>query len=148
MTSPLKNSQINQIAEFNHEVNRLFSRLFLKDLSIDHYSELNDFEQESIRSFVRKAGDINEQCIECRGPFGGGGPHPYSSLHEYWMTKQLKSGWRYGPERDTEEKTDPRLLPYNDLSIRYLMPTMFFYDNFVRTMSFQQILEQEGKKKK
>lgn len=39
-----------------------------------------------------------------------------STKHNKWITEQVNQGWRYGLEYSEEEKTDPRLRPYHELS--------------------------------
>ncbi len=36
--------------------------------------------------------------------------------HEVWAARQFGEGWRQGPEQSDTQKTDPRLVPYDDLS--------------------------------
>jgi hypothetical protein len=35
--------------------------------------------------------------------------------HERWNRERLRAGWRYGPERDTERKISPYLVPWSEL---------------------------------
>ncbi len=35
--------------------------------------------------------------------------------HDLWSVERLREGWRYGPERDDAKKTNPCLVPYEDL---------------------------------
>jgi len=37
------------------------------------------------------------------------------ALHEDWVKAYEKMGWVYGPVRDTEKKTHPDMVPYNEL---------------------------------
>jgi RyR domain len=39
-------------------------------------------------------------------------------LHDDWWRAYEAMGWRYGPERDTEAKTHPDMVPYDDLEPR------------------------------
>lgn len=39
-----------------------------------------------------------------------------SIKHNKWITEKVKDGWRYGLVFNEEEKTDPRLRPYHELS--------------------------------
>lgn len=39
-----------------------------------------------------------------------------SMKHNQWITKRVDEGWRYGLEYNEEQKTDPRLRPYHELS--------------------------------
>jgi hypothetical protein len=46
------------------------------------------------------------------------GPDRSSSpeaLHESWVQAYIDMGWTYGPERDTEKKTHPDMVPYAKL---------------------------------
>jgi hypothetical protein len=35
--------------------------------------------------------------------------------HERWLQERLEAGWRYGPERDLARKTNPSLVPWEQL---------------------------------
>lgn len=35
--------------------------------------------------------------------------------HERWREERLAQGWTYGPEKDTEAKTNPALVPFEEL---------------------------------
>lgn len=37
------------------------------------------------------------------------------NVHEVWATARIAEGWHYGKERNTELKTTPCLVPYEDL---------------------------------
>jgi len=37
------------------------------------------------------------------------------AVHNAWMKGRVAEGWRYGSVRSLEEKTDPRICPYDDL---------------------------------
>ena len=37
------------------------------------------------------------------------------NTHEVWATGRLKDGWTYGETRNDEKKTNPCLVPYDDL---------------------------------
>ena len=36
--------------------------------------------------------------------------------HNQWVSKRVDEGWRYGLEFNEEDKTDPRMRPYHELS--------------------------------
>lgn len=38
-----------------------------------------------------------------------------AALHQTWMDEYYRMGWVYGDVRDTEAKTHPDLVPYDDL---------------------------------
>lgn len=37
------------------------------------------------------------------------------NVHDVWARQRIREGWVYGPERSTEHKTTPCLVPYGDL---------------------------------
>lgn len=37
------------------------------------------------------------------------------NVHDVWARQRMAEGWVYGPERSTERKTSPCLVPYGDL---------------------------------
>lgn len=37
------------------------------------------------------------------------------NTHEVWAAGRIAEGWTYGPNRSTEDKTTPCLVPYSDL---------------------------------
>lgn len=43
-------------------------------------------------------------------------PHLAASIHEFCVRSKIDDGWTYGVEFDSEIKTDPTLLPYEELS--------------------------------
>ena len=38
------------------------------------------------------------------------------NTHDTWAAHRFADGWRYGPERNDQEKLHPCLVPYEDLS--------------------------------
>jgi hypothetical protein len=36
--------------------------------------------------------------------------------HDRWLAEKVQAGWRYGPRRDDQEKTNPCIVPWEDLS--------------------------------
>ncbi len=37
------------------------------------------------------------------------------NTHDVWATGRIKEGWKYGPVRDDNNKTNPCLVPYDEL---------------------------------
>ena len=37
------------------------------------------------------------------------------NVHEVWAASRISEGWTLGPERNTEQKTTPCLVPYGEL---------------------------------
>lgn len=38
------------------------------------------------------------------------------NVHEVWAENRIKEGWKYGEKRDDKLKTNPCLIPYEQLS--------------------------------
>lgn len=38
-----------------------------------------------------------------------------ANVHDVWAAGRIKEGWTYGGTKDTEKKTTPCLVPYNEL---------------------------------
>jgi hypothetical protein len=36
--------------------------------------------------------------------------------HEYWCREKTAEGWKYGPGKDPDQKTNPSILPWDELS--------------------------------
>ena len=36
-------------------------------------------------------------------------------IHDEWAAARIANGWRYGPRRSDEEKTNPCIVPFGDL---------------------------------
>ena len=37
------------------------------------------------------------------------------NVHDVWAVGRMSEGWRYGEEKDSEKKTTPYLVPYDEL---------------------------------
>lgn len=42
--------------------------------------------------------------------------HMAKNVHDVWALNRMEQGWTYGQERSDEKKTNPCLVPYEDLS--------------------------------
>lgn len=42
--------------------------------------------------------------------------HMAKNVHDAWALNRMEQGWTYGQERSDEKKTNPCLVPYEDLS--------------------------------
>lgn len=61
------------------------------------------------RAFLRQFMEVIErQC-------GADRKTSPEELHDDWVDAYLEMGWTYGPERDTEAKTHPDMVPYDQL---------------------------------
>ena len=51
---------------------------------------------------------VRKQCFEDKFPSA-------EAAHDSWWREYERMGWKYGPERDTEKKTHPDMVPFADL---------------------------------
>lgn len=42
----------------------------------------------------------------------------FMNIHNEWMRQKIASGWKYGPVKDAEQKTNPLLIPFNNLTVQ------------------------------
>lgn len=93
-------SQIEKAAEAAHEVNRAYCRA-LGDYSQPPWSEAPKWQRESavagVTGIVRHPDRTPEES------------------HENWCLNKREAGWRYGEDKDPEEKTHPCLVGYEEL---------------------------------
>ena len=88
------------IARITHEANRAYC-LVLGDLSQEPWEHSSLAQRESVIAGVRFLQE-----------------HPFAQpadAHQAWCDHKLKEGWKYGPEKDWEEKTHPNLRPFVEL---------------------------------
>lgn len=87
-----------QIARVCHEANRAYCAA-IGDLSQVSWETAPGWQRDSAVQGVAKAQ-------------AGEGPE---ALHESWSAQKIAAGWRYGTEKNAEDKTHPRLVPYSEL---------------------------------
>jgi RyR domain len=68
-------------------------------MPVQPWGEATDAEKRSTRASVRAA-------------LAGAGPE---AQHAQWMAQRLADGWVRGPVRDPKKKTNPNLVPYDEL---------------------------------
>lgn len=51
---------------------------------------------------------VDRQCGDEKFPSA-------EAAHDSWWREYERMGWKYGPERDTEAKTHPDMVPFDDL---------------------------------
>lgn len=96
-------------AEAAHEMNRVYC-MALKDYSQPTWGAAEDHQ----RSSAIKGVD---------GVFAGNSP---KASHESWMAEKLSAGWVYGEKKDTEAKTHPCMVPYDQLSEEHKQKDFLF----------------------
>lgn len=92
---------IEQLAKIVHESNKTYCEVH-GDMSQKPWEEAEEWQRESA---------INEVLAHFDHP-----DRPPSWSHEHWMQQKVDAGWVYGPVKDSEKKTHPDLVPYDQLS--------------------------------
>lgn len=93
-------NEVLKIAQFNHEVNRLYCQLFMNDFSQPTWDEAPDWQKESAFN------GVEFHLVSNRTP---------QESHESWMKQKVEDGWKYGEVKDPEKKEHPCMVPYDDL---------------------------------
>lgn len=65
--------------------------------------------------------------------------------HDAWMSHKLKSGWRYGEQKNDELKTHPCLLPYGELPPEQQLKDHVFQAIVRAGMSMIDVIETDSK---
>lgn len=91
-----------QVARVTHEANRAMQKIQALD-GVPVAPAWDDFPPDE------QQGVINGVTSARRG-----GVTP-EMLHQQWMDEKLANGWTYGPVKDSEAKTHPALVPYDQL---------------------------------
>ena len=92
---------ILDIAEICHEANRVYCRS-IGDNSQPRWENAPEWQKESAINGV-------QSVIGSKIKFS------HRKNHDNWMTHKLKTGWKYGEDKDDDKKTHPCLLPYDEL---------------------------------
>jgi len=89
-----------QIARVAHEVNRAYCR-FLGDDSQPSWYDAPAWQRDSaIRGVISVTMNTNVTPEE---------------QHQAWMNHKQAEGWTYGPIKDSEKKTHPCMVPFDQL---------------------------------
>lgn len=91
-----------QIARVAHEANRALTQI-LQDVPIQPHWD--DAPEEMIRSSVQGV------VWRLDNPTA-----PASAQHDEWMRAKIADGWTLGPTKDSQAKTHPALIPYEQLA--------------------------------
>jgi hypothetical protein len=66
------------------------------------------WEERSLEFRVNMTRAVRRQCSDGR-------LESPEALHNAWWDAYKEMGWEYGPERDTEKKTHPDMVPFDEL---------------------------------
>jgi len=108
--------KIEAMAIICHEINRVYSQS-LGDFSIRCWAESSIEQKESVMFGVeryilnRKKGEVVS---------------PERQSHDEWIAHKKGKGWKYGKEKNEQEKTHPCLVAYDDLPVCYQTKAKFF----------------------
>lgn len=91
---------VEQIAQVAHEVNKAYCES-LGDLSQPALEDAPDWQKESAITGVK---------FHLENP--NASP---SASHESWLKQKEEDGWKYGPEKDPDNKEHPCILPFEEL---------------------------------
>lgn len=90
----------NNIARVAHQVNKAYCES-LGDHSQPEWEDAPEWQQQSALSGVH---------LHLSNPLAG----PESS-HENWMAGKEADGWKYGAEKDPDNKLHPCMVPFDEL---------------------------------
>lgn len=83
-----------------HEANKAWCMLN-NDFSQKHWEDAEKWQKDSALEGVR---------FRMNNPDAG-----HDAQHKSWMDQKVKDGWVYGPEKDSEKKTHPCIVPFDEL---------------------------------
>lgn len=112
----------DQIARLAHEANRTYCQM----LGDDSHFAWEDAPEWQKRSAIEGVQAIMNNPL--MGPEEG---------HRRWMEHKLKSGWKYGPKKDSERKEHPCLVPYSSLPITQRFKDYLFHSVVVAAMGLE-----------
>jgi hypothetical protein len=96
---PLK---IEQIAEIAHEANRAYCKV-LGDFSQKSWDDAPKWQKNSIIEGVKVIFKDPDTSPE--------------KQHNEWMEYKIADGWKYGVSKNSDTKTHPCIVPYDELPI-------------------------------
>jgi hypothetical protein len=92
--------KIIDIARICHQANKAWCEAN-NDFSQSSWDEAEEWQQDSA---------INGVKFRLENPDA-----PASAMHDNWSKEKLANGWVYGETKDTEKKTHPCLVPFEEL---------------------------------
>lgn len=103
--------KVEEIARIAHQVNRAYCQS-IGDHSQSPWNEAEEWQRKSAVDGVIKIIEEPEMT-------------PKES-HETWMNDKIRDGWVYGAVKDSEQKTHPCLVPYEDLPSKDIVKDYLF----------------------
>ena len=95
-------NKIAHIAMACHEANKVWC-MANGDYSQNHWLEAEDWQRESA---------VNGVKFRLANPDAG-----KDAQHNAWMQEKIDNGWVYGNVKDTEKKTHPCIVPFDQLPV-------------------------------
>ncbi len=95
----------NELSEYLKEKNRRQADRIPVMLKAAEYriAPLRDWDSENFIFEERQAGEPDEVTLMA------------ALEHEFWCQEKTSEGWRYGPEKNPDQKTNPNLIPWEQL---------------------------------
>ena len=93
---------IYSIAKVCHQANKAWCET-IGDCSQKDWKDSEQWQQQSA---------INGVKFRLENPEAG-----HDAMHNNWMKEKVENGWVYGEVKDTEAKTHPCIVPFNELPI-------------------------------
>jgi RyR domain len=91
-----------QIAQLAHEANRAYCEA-LGDMSQVPWAQAPEWQRSSA---------VNGVIFHETNPEASP-----SASHDSWLKQKTEEGWKYGPEKDANQKTHPCFRPYEELPV-------------------------------
>lgn len=96
----MSHDSVEKIAKACHQINRLYCQA-LGDHSQPPWTDAPQWQRDSAIAGVRAVLDGSAATPEAQ--------------HASWLARKQADGWTYGEEKDSEAKTHPCMVPYDDL---------------------------------
>ncbi len=107
------------IAQIAHEQNRIYCES-IDDFSQEHWDDAPEWQRDSA---------INGVDAISKGEITS--PH---GSHVNWLEEKEKDGWKYGPEKNPEEKTHPCFMPFDELPAQQQFKDHLFFTIVMRLL--------------
>ena len=109
---------VKDIAKICHEVNKIYCES-IGDFTQTVWEDAPDWQKQSAIDGVK---------FHIANPYA-----TTSASHDNWMKEKVLSGWVYGPEKNTELKQHPCLVPFEMLPIKQQVKD-YLFKNTVKSL--------------